>query len=1092
MLVEALGALVRQHLVDLAVALGLLGLAFWRFPRLLESSIPLLNKNPLKAMNLDLTVMRLAGRSYLARAGRAERRGDRTKASALFEQAIRLLEFVLDEGRQRAVDVSRIEPLMDAPSLASLYSQRAWAKRSSDPGGAVESANRALRVDLNDVEARMARGWAKLERRAGSDIAEAEADFRAAMDLGLQQGLQYFWAQYGLAETLRYRGDPAKSLDEYTALLPHDWRRDEIRTGRGLAYYDLGNWQKAVEEFDVALEVNPDHSTALEFRASALFMTGRLEEAIEDANEMIQREPENHQGYYTLGLALYQQSRALPPAVAERRALLEATRKQLRTAKDIADSRKLPISDIAHWLSAVAGDLDDKEEAKRMRNDARNSATGSGLPVHVPDILALWPSVRDVLQTRTRDDLDTLLGEAIDLTQRNPHDASAHYTAGVLYLVRAEDATDPARKAADLIEAGNYIERTIRLPPVWATPFYTSALMHLRSGDLARARQDCDRAIALDQTLGDAYWLRAKIRMAIDDRDRADDDVDAALACVIAAIERGDSSATRYAMRAGLYLDKGALPQAIEDAGKTIALDQQNLAAHLVLSQAFIKQGKFEAAILEAERAAKINPASTDAHMARGVGYQYRGDAQAAVDAYTAVIELQPVLPTPYYNRGLARIAIWERTKADADLEEADRDFIAASTKPGGASAGNGGRAWLRYRQHREGRPTLDEALSFCRLALEQHVTFGFGHFCRAWIMSAKGRYEDAKSGFSTAIKFGYDVPDSYYGLADAERVLGNRDAAIMRYGQAIENAAASGTNPWNYHHGRALAFAAARSWQQAYDDFRAAVERAQRASVAPSVFASLYSDFAWTCYELRRDDEMEEALTRSLELDSKSRNLHLQIGSLRLYSGRHDDAIAAFSTAIELDSASSLGYVDRGLTRIYQGDFDAAISDLDIALEKNDKDAYAWHDRGWARLRQATDRRQALADIDKAIGLSTRDPFRFIDRALLRWWLGDREHALEDLRQVMAMQSATSVNPFAPRLREDVVTWGATSQDWSRAVEAQPNDDFVYFGRGLARCMAGDLAGAADDLTRARKLNARSPETRALLKRVRAERAAA
>jgi tetratricopeptide (TPR) repeat protein len=124
---------------------------------------------------------------------------------------------------------------------------------------------------------------------------------------------------------------------------------------------------------------------------------------------------------------------------------------------------------------------------------------------------------------------------------------------------------------------------------------------------------------------------------------------------------------------------------------------------------------------------------------------------------------------------------------------------------------------------------------------------------------------------------------------------------------------------------------------------------------------------------------------------------------------------------------------------------------------------------------------REAITDFDKAIGLSADDPFSFSDRALARWWLQDRQGSIEDLRRVLEIKDALAGQSLK-RIREDGATWGATTKDWSLAVERKPKDFIARLGRGISRWMAGDHAGALDDLTAASERNARCAEVRIVL----------
>jgi tetratricopeptide (TPR) repeat protein len=472
--------------------------------------------------------------------------------------------------------------------------------------------------------------------------------------------------------------------------------------------------------------------------------------------------------------------------------------------------------------------------------------------------------------------------------------------------------------------------------------------------------------------------------------------------------------------------------------------------------------------------------------IARGLAYQDAGNAAAAVDEFTKLLKQAPTEAVAYLNRGWARLVLWDKTRSADDLRLADEDFAAASEETSVAASAFCGRAWVRFWQHQSGAATLDQAISFSRVALERDSNLAITHFVRGWILLAKGQpsAHEAKAAFQAALDLKHGVADTYSGLAQAERWLGNRDAAIGAYTHAITEASSSAANTWQYYEGRALTHAEISNWKSAYEDFRDALENAKTASISPSQYATLYADFGWSCYQLAHTDEMEEAFQKGLELDHDLVHLQWQLGGVRLYSGRYDDALACWERAIKLDPKSSEWYVNRGLTQIYKGDLAAALPDLDEAMRLNDKQSFVWHTRGWAWIRKGEWKR-ALRDLNKAIELSSDEPFSFHDRALARWWLGERTSALEDLHKNLDIQFSRRLGKFPRRSRENRTTWGATAEDWSRAMKHKPKDFVPYLGRGMAHWLAGELEAARKDLIRALSINRRLVDVQTLLQLV-------
>lgn len=826
------------------VVLLLIGLSFNGVLHFLYSTEPF--KKLLWPPSFKSWIARRVGQIYLERALKVRER-KQEKALTWCRRGFDILQSGQTEAENSGIDSSRFRAVLAAPRLAPLYALSAWnyAVKRERLDDAVAAADRALQLDPDLIEARVARGWAKLQRNVDADIGEAQSEFVELIRIGEEHQVRYLFALYGYGEALRLQGENAKAVEQYTRALPEAETLPGFLAGRGSAYHALGNWTKAVDDLTAALSRDPNNAWAGVYRADALMQLRRFDEAVEQCRKILKHDPSNQQALYVSGLALYkhaQSEQALPQE--RRRELLESAADNLRAAKDIAAKNK-PVADIYLQLASVLGDLGRSDESRRWYLEARNTPTSSV------------------------------------------------------------------------------------------------------------------------------------------------------------------SAARAFAQFAQQFLDE------------SLSL----------------------------------------------------------------------------LNRGLARIQVWGETRDPAELGLADEDFTAATKHAKSEAAAYSGRAWVKYLQHLDGQKTLEEALGFTRLALERGSAMGFTHYVRGWIMIAKGRFADAKTEFAAASALGYDVSGTYFGLAEAERMLSNYSVALETYTKAIDKAGDSSADAWCALRGRAVVYSQLRRWQLAFDDYGSAIKHAKKFPISRPELVGLYADFAWACYETGpgRDAEMEEAFRTALDLDQKLGYLQLQLAGVYLYSGRYDEAIVLFGSAIDTDPESSVGYVNRGLTKIYRGepgDLDTALIDLDVAVAKNSNDAANWHTRGWARLRRK-EWREAIADFNKAIELSADDPFSFNDRALARWWLQDREGALKDLRSVLEMKHATLAGQLIERVREDAVTWGSTSKDWSLAVDRKPKDYLPRLGRGISRWMAGDNAGALDDLTAASERNARSTEVRTVLAGVERELAA-
>jgi tetratricopeptide (TPR) repeat protein len=72
---------------------------------------------------------------------------------------------------------------------------------------------------------------------------------------------------------------------------------------RGIAYCHLGQYQRAIEDFNEAIRLKPDLDTAYNNRGVAYINLGQYQRAIEDFNEAIHLKPDNVEAYNGRGAA---------------------------------------------------------------------------------------------------------------------------------------------------------------------------------------------------------------------------------------------------------------------------------------------------------------------------------------------------------------------------------------------------------------------------------------------------------------------------------------------------------------------------------------------------------------------------------------------------------------------------------------------------------------------------------------------------------------------------------------------------------------------------------------------------------------------
>ena len=85
---------------------------------------------------------------------------------------------------------------------------------------------------------------------------------------------------------------------------------------RALAYRELGKYDKAITDFNIAIEYSPENAVAYYSRALAYEKLGKYDKAITDFNIAIKYDPENAVTYYSRGI-IYEKLRKYDKAITD-------------------------------------------------------------------------------------------------------------------------------------------------------------------------------------------------------------------------------------------------------------------------------------------------------------------------------------------------------------------------------------------------------------------------------------------------------------------------------------------------------------------------------------------------------------------------------------------------------------------------------------------------------------------------------------------------------------------------------------------------------------------------------------------------------
>jgi tetratricopeptide (TPR) repeat protein len=187
---------------------------------------------------------------------------------------------------------------------------------------------------------------------------------------------------------------------------------------------------------------------------------------------------------------------------------------------------------------------------------------------------------------------------------------------------------------------------------------------YIAKGDLDRAILDFDQSIKLDGNYTKPLNNRGVALMRQGEHDRAIEAFDE-------AIRLKPSYANAYANRAGAYLKKGDYARAVQDYGEAVRLNPGQDIVWVGRCWAQAVLGELQPALEACNKALQsgINNAAT--HDSIGLIHLKMEQPAAAIDDFTAALQLNPKLASALYGRGLARSKTGDQAGSDADIAAA-------------------------------------------------------------------------------------------------------------------------------------------------------------------------------------------------------------------------------------------------------------------------------------------------------------------------------------------------------------------------------------------------------------------------------------
>ncbi|MBD1219475.1 MAG: tetratricopeptide repeat protein [Aphanizomenon flos-aquae Clear-A1] len=344
---------------------------------------------------------------------------------------------------------------------------------------------------------------------------EAEAAINKAIELSPRAAFYY---NRGLVRN--ELGDKPGAIDDYNLAIKINPNLAEAYAGRGIVRNDLGDKQGAIDDYNLAIKINPNYALAYNNRGIVRYDLGDKPGAIDDYTQAIKINPNYADAYYNRGNVRYD--------LGDKPGAIDDYTQAIKINPNYAQAY--------NNRGNVRNELGDKQGAIDDYN----------LAIKINPNYALAYNNRGIV----RYDLGDKPGAIDDYTQAikiNPNYARAYYNRGI---VRNELGDKPG--------AIDDYNQAIKFNPNDAQAYGNRGNVRSELGDKQGAIDDYTLAIKYNPNYAQAYVRRGNVRSELGDKQGAIDDY-------TLAIKYNPNYAQAYVRRGIVYYELGDKQKARED-----------------------------------------------------------------------------------------------------------------------------------------------------------------------------------------------------------------------------------------------------------------------------------------------------------------------------------------------------------------------------------------------------------------------------------------------------------------------------------------------------------------------------------------------
>ena len=484
----------------------------------------------------------------------------------------------------------------------------------------------------------------------------------------------------------------------------------------GAAYLALRNAEKAIENYQKALQLNPHHTDAYNNMGMALYDQGRFDEAVESYQKAVEIEPNFADAYYNLGNALKQ--------IGDLKKAIESYRASLAINSEDAEV----LSNCGNALKDY-GEPDQAIEcyAKALKIDPNLTC----VQANMDNVIAEKFEVNKMVNSKAFQNYQRLAQEtnfevplASEPSQCQIQELIQYYNLGKFEVVlsKAEPLVELFPKATVILNImgssnaclENYdmalttFEQALKIKPDDFDVLNNMGNTQKDKGDLNAAIDTFKQALKLKPDNAAVY---SNLGVALQKKG----DLEAAIYSYKQAIKLEPTYAAAYLNLGNAQYGQQKLNAAVDSYKQAINLEPTYAAAYLNLGNAQYGQQKLNAAVDSYKQAIKLEPAYAEAYNNLGNAQKDTGDLAAAINSCKQAIEIKPDYAEAYSNLGNAQEGKGELDAAIYSYKQAIEikpDYAEAYSNLGNAQVGKGdlNAAIYSYKQAIKISPSLEAA----------------------------------------------------------------------------------------------------------------------------------------------------------------------------------------------------------------------------------------------------------------------------------------------------------------------------------------------------------------------------------------------